>query len=120
MKECSHSFSFCFSLSDQHIPRGEKYLALSSTLLRNFSSVSLCFLGCNKAAVSAHTNLEVTYMDYPQDLPMGFGIALLQNRDAEIYFDSLSESERRRLIEKTHSIDSKKEMQAFVDSLKTQ
>lgn len=89
-------------------------------LSRNFPSVSSCFLGCNKAAVSAHTNLEVTYMDYPQDLPMGFGIALLQNRDAEIYFDSLSESERRRLIEKTHSIDSKKEMQAFVDSLKTQ
>lgn len=59
-------------------------------------------------------------MDYSQDLPMGFGIALLQNRDAEIYFDSLSESERRRLIEKTHRINSKKEMQAFVDSLKTQ
>ena len=52
-------------------------------------------------------------MDYPQDLPMGFGIALLQNRDAEIYFDSLSESERRRLIEKTHSIDSKKRDAGF-------
>lgn len=59
-------------------------------------------------------------MDYSQDLPMGFGIALLQNRDAEVYFDSLPESERCRLIEKTHGINSKKEMQVFVDSLKSQ
>lgn len=59
-------------------------------------------------------------MDYLQELPMGFGMALLQNRAAAMYFDSLPEAERQRLIEKTHSIHSKQDMQAFVDSLQTQ
>lgn len=59
-------------------------------------------------------------MDYLQELPMGFGMALLQNRTAAMYFDSLPETERQRLIEKTHSIRSKQEMEAFVDSLQTQ
>ena len=59
-------------------------------------------------------------MDYLQELPMGFGMALLQNRDATRYFDSLSESERWRIIQKTQGIKSKKEMQIFVDDLKNQ
>ncbi|MBP1737532.1 MAG: hypothetical protein H6Q60_1413 [Oscillospiraceae bacterium] len=59
-------------------------------------------------------------MDYLQDLPMGFGMALLQNQDAAAYFDALSEAERRRLLDKTHSIQSKQEMQAFVDDLHMQ
>ncbi|MBP1758215.1 MAG: hypothetical protein H6Q61_464 [Firmicutes bacterium] len=56
-------------------------------------------------------------MDYLQELPMGFGMALLQNRNAAMYFDSLPESERQRIIQKTSSIRSKKEMQSFVDNL---
>jgi hypothetical protein len=59
-------------------------------------------------------------MDYLRDLPMGFGMALLQNQDAAMYFNSLPEAERRRLIEKTHSVNSKKEMKAFVATLRTQ
>lgn len=57
-------------------------------------------------------------MDYLQELPLGFGMALLQNRDAAAYFDSLSIEQRQKLIDKTHSIGSKQEMQAFVDTLK--
>lgn len=59
-------------------------------------------------------------MDYLSDLPMGFGMALLQNQDSAAYFDSLPRTERQRLIGKTHGIGSKQEMSAFVDSLKTQ
>lgn len=59
-------------------------------------------------------------MEYLQELPMGFGMALLQNRDAATYFDALPEPERQRLIDKTHSIQSKADMQAFVDTLRTQ
>ncbi len=58
-------------------------------------------------------------MDYLQDLPIGFGMALLQNRDSALYFDSLPEAERRRIIDKTHGINSKAEMQAFVNNIRT-
>lgn len=59
-------------------------------------------------------------MDYLQELPMGFGMALFQNQDAAAYFESLSHAERQRLIDKTHGIGSKQEMQVFIDTLKTQ
>ncbi|MEA4955257.1 MAG: hypothetical protein VB096_07070 [Pseudoflavonifractor sp.] len=59
-------------------------------------------------------------MEYLQELPMGFGMALLQNQDASGYFESLPLAERQRLIDKTHGISSKQEMNAFVDTLKTQ
>ena len=62
----------------------------------------------------------VVNMNYLQELPMGFGMALIQNRDSAAYFDSLSQAEQQRIIGKTHSIGSKQEMQAFVDTLKTQ
>lgn len=57
-------------------------------------------------------------MNYLHELPMGFGMALLQNRAAASYFDSLSREQQQQLIDKTHSIGSKQEMQAFVDTLK--
>lgn len=57
-------------------------------------------------------------MDYLQDLPIGFGMALLQNRDSASYFDALPEAERRRIIDKTHSINSKEEMKAFVNNIR--
>lgn len=58
-------------------------------------------------------------MDNLQDLPMGFGMALLQNRQAAMYFGSLPEAQRQRLISQAQGISSKEEMQAFVDSLRT-
>ncbi len=48
---------------------------------------------------------------------MGFGMALFQNPAAARYFESLSEPERRKIVEQTHGITSKQEMQQFVSSL---
>lgn len=51
------------------------------------------------------------------DLPMGFGMALAQDLEAMEHFSSLSPDEQRRIIDHTHSINSKSEMQAFVRSI---
>ncbi|MCM1544673.1 MAG: YdeI/OmpD-associated family protein [Ruminococcus sp.] len=51
------------------------------------------------------------------DLPMGFGMALAQNEKAMAKFESLSEQEKRNVIERTHSVKSKKEMRELVDGL---
>ena len=52
-----------------------------------------------------------------RDLPLGFGMALAQNEPAMKKFEALSESEKMAFVEKTHSVNSKSEMQALVDSL---
>ena len=56
---------------------------------------------------------------YPslEDLPMGLGMALMQNKTAMDYFASLDDLGKQQVIEYTHSIQSKEEMQSFVDSL---
>jgi uncharacterized protein YdeI (YjbR/CyaY-like superfamily) len=54
---------------------------------------------------------------YAPDMPMGLDIALAKNEAARDYFYSLAEAEQRRIIDHTHSIGSKEEMQSYVDSL---
>jgi len=54
---------------------------------------------------------------YQPDIPMGLGMALMQNKPAMEYFSALSDEAKQRVIEHTHSIESKEEMQAYVDSL---
>lgn len=73
-----------------------------------------------KYLVHRHTNPEVINMDELRELPMGFGMALFQNREAAVYFDALPASERRRILQKVEGIQSKEEMQIFVDDLKRQ
>lgn len=51
------------------------------------------------------------------DIPMGLGMALTKNTEAMQYFSGLSQEEQRRIIDHTHSISSKQEMQHFVDHL---
>lgn len=51
------------------------------------------------------------------DLPLGFGMALSQNEKAMKKFELLSEKEKRALIEQTHAVNSKSEMQSFVNNL---
>lgn len=51
------------------------------------------------------------------DLPMGFGMALAQNVPAMERFASLSPDQQRDIIDQTHRIASKTEMQAFVSGL---
>jgi len=50
-------------------------------------------------------------------IPLGLGMALAQNSDALSHFAGLPVSERQQIIERTHSIGSKKEMRSFVDNL---
>ena len=54
---------------------------------------------------------------YSSDIPMGLGMALMQNRQAMNYFSSLSDAEKQQVIDHTHTIQSKEEMQSYVDSL---
>jgi len=49
-------------------------------------------------------------------IPLGLGLALAQNSEALSRFAGLPVSERQRIIDKTHSIESKKEMKSFVDN----
>ena len=51
------------------------------------------------------------------NLPMGFGMALAQDLNAMEHLASLSADEQRRIIDHTHTINSKSEMQSFVRSL---
>ena len=59
-------------------------------------------------------------MDDPnplRDLPMGFGMALTQNPQAMAWFSGLPTEQQRQIIDQTHSIRSKAEMQSFVRHL---
>jgi len=54
---------------------------------------------------------------YERDMPMGLDIALAKNEMAHDYFYALDEALQKRIINHTHTIGSKEEMQAYVDSL---
>ena len=54
------------------------------------------------------------------ELPLGFEMALAQNEAAMKKFESLTESEKQAVLQKTHSVRSKHEMQQLVSSLDAQ
>ncbi|MGN0661214.1 MAG: hypothetical protein ACI4JX_05790 [Oscillospiraceae bacterium] len=56
---------------------------------------------------------------YSSEIPMGLGMALAQNTEAMNAFTAMSEEQKQKIIAKTHAIISKKEMQAFVNSITT-
>ncbi len=51
------------------------------------------------------------------EIPMGLGMALAKDLNAMNYFSSLDAASQRQIIEHTHSIRSKEEMQDFVSRL---
>ena len=51
------------------------------------------------------------------DIPLGLGMALAQNQDAMARFAEKTDEEKRKTIEQTHSVNSKREMRDFVDKL---
>ena len=53
-----------------------------------------------------------------KDLPLGFAMSLAQNGEAMDYFANLTEEEKQAIVEHTHQIHSKQEMQAYVEQLK--
>ena len=48
------------------------------------------------------------------ELPLGLGMALLQNPSAMEQFSKLNEQERQKIIHGTQAITSKEEMQQYV------
>ena len=48
-------------------------------------------------------------------MPIGFGMALAQRPEAMEKFASLNEAKKQEIIDGTHSISSKKEMQQYVE-----
>lgn len=53
-------------------------------------------------------------------IPLGFGMALAQNAQAMEVFSHLPEAEQKKILDRTHSVSSKQEMRALVDSLAAQ
>lgn len=56
-------------------------------------------------------------MDPFRDLPLGFGMALVQNEKALLRFGKMSDAEQQRVLDHTHEIESKEAMKAFIDSI---
>ena len=51
------------------------------------------------------------------ELPLGLGMALAQNSGAMQAFAEMTEAQKLGVIDRTHSISSKKEMRHLVDSI---
>lgn len=56
------------------------------------------------------------YVNGPE-IPMGLGMALAQNSEAMDRFSALPEEKKRAVIEHTHQIHSKKEMQLYAQEI---
>ena len=52
-----------------------------------------------------------------KELPLGLGMALVQNASALKAFGALSVTEQQNFIENAHDIDSSDEMRRYVDTL---
>lgn len=52
-----------------------------------------------------------------KEIPMGFAMALAKNQQALEKFSMLSEMKKQEIIEGTHSVQSKEEMEQYVNSL---
>ncbi len=51
------------------------------------------------------------------EMPVGLGMALSMNPEAMQKFASLSENQKREIINGTHSVSSKKEMKQYVEKI---
>ena len=72
--------------------------------------------GKNKAEVIGLDQNDFVYPSL-EELPIGLGMALMQNKIAMDYFAALSDAGRQQIVDHTHNIQSKEEMQSFVDSI---
>lgn len=52
------------------------------------------------------------------EMPLGLGFSLAMNQDAMTKFSNLPDSEKRQVIESARNIQSKQQMESFVNSLK--
>lgn len=56
-------------------------------------------------------------MNPMKDLPMGFGMALIQNEKALHHFESMSKPQQESILAQTSLIQSKEEMARFVNHI---
>lgn len=56
-------------------------------------------------------------MDILSELPLGFSMALAKNPEALQAFSNLSDDEKRSVIDGTHNVQTKREMQEYVNNL---
>lgn len=56
-------------------------------------------------------------MDIMSEVPMGLAMALAQNPEAMLKFGNMTDSEKQALINSTHSVNSKAEMQSLVSNI---
>ena len=54
------------------------------------------------------------------EMPLGLGMALMKNPDALNHYSKMSNEQKRAVIENTHSINNKADMQAYVETLAIQ
>lgn len=52
------------------------------------------------------------------DMPLGFGMALAQDVEAMKQFSKLSVNKQKEIISKTRNVNSRQEMQAYVQQLR--
>ncbi|MCX7715088.1 MAG: hypothetical protein N2171_05120 [Clostridia bacterium] len=51
------------------------------------------------------------------DIPLGLGMALAQNPDAMMHFSTFSFEKKQKVLEHVHTINSKHEMQEYVNQI---
>ena len=56
-------------------------------------------------------------MNVLSELPLGFGMALAQYPEAMKSFSDMDKSQKQRVLDEIHGIESKKAMQAYVKTL---
>lgn len=55
-----------------------------------------------------------------RDIPLGLGMALMQNADAFFYFSGLDAEKQQKIIDNSHGIKSRDEMRSYVNSIRAQ
>lgn len=56
----------------------------------------------------------------PMELPLGFGMALAQNEKAMRAFEAMTDAQKQAVIQRTHSVSSRREMRQLVAELITE
>ncbi len=55
--------------------------------------------------------------DVKNEMPIGLGFGLAANEDAMKHFSNMSEKEKRQVIEASRTVNSKREMEAFIKNI---
>lgn len=71
----------------------------------------------NFLPILRQTISEVFFMNFTEELPLGFLMALAQNEPALKRFEAMSESDKKAFVDKARSAESKSAMRSLVNSL---